>query len=148
MIRVVADTNVLASGFSGYGTPESPTVVLLDAWRNKHIQLIASASILHELERTLEKPYFAQRLATVEIARALYLVRNQSNFVHEIGDVRGVATTPADDLIPATAVAGGASHLVTGDRQLRSLDEYQGVRIVGPRTFVDWLAAGMSRDVG
>ena len=148
MIRVVADTNVLASGFSGYGTPESPTVVLVDAWRFKRIQLVASTPILDELKRTLEKPYFAQRLTTVEIARALYLVRNQSNFVHELEDVRGVATTPADDLILATAVAGGASHLVTGDRQLRNLGEYQGVRIVGPRAFVDWLDAGVAGDVG
>ena len=59
----------------------------------------------------------------------------------ELADVRGVATTPADDLILATAVAGAASHLVTGDRQPRNLGEYEGVRIVGPRAFVDWLAA-------
>ena len=64
-----------------------------------------------------------------------------THFVIELADVRGVATTPADDLILATAVAGEAGHLVTGDRQLRNLGEYEGVRIVGPRAFVDWLAA-------
>ena len=148
MIRVVADTNVLASGFAGYGTPESATVILLDAWRHKHIQLVASAPILNELKRTLENPYFAQRLTPVEIERALYLVRNRSNFVHDLGEVWGVATTPADDLILATAVAGEASLLVTGDRQLRNLGEYQGVRIVGPRAFVDWLGARVDEDVG
>ena len=66
----------------------------------------------------------------------------------ELADVRGAATTPADDLILATAVAGGASHLVTGDRQLLNLGEYRGVRIVGPRAFVDWLVAGVDGDVG
>ncbi|MDE2868360.1 MAG: hypothetical protein OXN91_06935 [Chloroflexota bacterium] len=66
----------------------------------------------------------------------------------ELADVRGVATTPADDLILATAVAGGAGHLVTGDRQLLNLGEYRGVRIVGPRAFVDWLGAGVDGDVG
>ena len=56
--------------------------------------------------------------------------------------------TPDDDLILATAVAGVASHLVTGDRQLRNLGEYQDVRIVGPRAFVDWLGAGVAGDLG
>ena len=59
----------------------------------------------------------------------------------ELADVRGVATTPADDLILAAAVSGGASYLVTGDRRNRNPGEYQGVRIVGPRGFVDWLGA-------
>lgn len=141
MIRVVADTNVLASGFAGYDAPESPAVELLDAWRYNRILLVASAPIVGELRRTLAKPYFAQRLSTVETRRALQLVRKRSDFVQRLADVRGVATTPADDLILATAVAGEAGHLVTGDRQLRNLGEYEGVRIVGPRAFVDWLAA-------
>ncbi|MDE2766696.1 MAG: hypothetical protein OXO54_05830 [Chloroflexota bacterium] len=66
----------------------------------------------------------------------------------ESADVRGVATTPADDLIVATAIAGEASYLVTGDRQLRNLGEYQGVRILGPRAFVDWLDAAVAGDAG
>ena len=137
MIRVVADTNVLASGFAGYDAPESPAVVIVEAWRYKRVQLVASPPIVTELRQTLEKPYFAQRFSTLEIQRALHLVRNRSDFVHELADVRGVATTPADDLILATAIAGEASHLVTGDCQLHNLGEYQGVKIVGPREFVD-----------
>ncbi|MYB76613.1 MAG: hypothetical protein F4X83_05860 [Chloroflexi bacterium] len=64
--------------------------------------------------------------------------------MNELADVRGVATTPADDLILAAAVSGGASYFVTGDRQNRSPGEYQGVRIVDPRAFVDWLIAGVA----
>ena len=140
MIRVVADTNVLASGLAGYDAPESPSALILDAWRIGRLQLVVSAPILAELRRTLAKPYFAQRFTTVEIERALHLMRHRSRFVHELADVRGVATTPDDDLILATAVAGEATHLVTGDRQLRNLGEYQGVRILRPREFLDWLA--------
>ena len=141
MIRVVADTNVLASGLTGYDAPASPVALILDAWRNDRLRLVASAPILAELRRTLTKPYFAQRLTTEEVDRALYLMRRRATFVFVLADVRGVATTPADDLILATAVAGKAPFLVTGDRQLRNLGEYQGVRILGPREFVDWLAA-------
>ena len=140
MIRVVADTNVLASGLAGYDALESPPALILDAWRNGRVQLVVSAPILAELRRTLAKPYFAQRFTTMEIERALHLMRHRSTFIHVLADVQGIATTPEDDLILATAVAGEASHLVTGDRQLRILGEYQGVTIVGPREFLDWLA--------
>ena len=141
MIRVVADTNVLASGLAAYDVDESPSVLILDAWRYGPLELVASAPIVAELRRTLAKPYFAQRFTTEEIERALYLVRHRSSFMDALADVRGVATTPEDDLILATAVTGKALFLVTGDRQLRNLGEYRGVRIAGPREFMDWLAA-------
>ena len=105
MIRVVADTNVLASGLAGYDAPESPPALILDAWRNGHLQLVASAPILRELRRTLAKSYLAQRLTPDEIHRALDLVRHRSSFVHVLADVQDIATTPEDDLILATAVA-------------------------------------------
>ena len=141
MIRVVADTNVLASGLAAYDVDESASALILDAWRYGPLELVASAPIVAELRRTLAKPYFAQRFTTEEIERALYLVRHRSSFMDALADVRGVATTPEDDLILATAVTGEALFLVTGDRQLRNLGEYQGVRIAGPREFMDWLAA-------
>ncbi len=141
MIRVVADTNVLASGLAAYHAEASPVALILDAWRYGSLDLVASAPIVAELRRTLAKPYFAQRFTTEEIERALYLVRHRSSFVQVLADVQGVATTPEDDLILATAVAGKAHVLVTGDRQLRNLGQYQGVRILGPRAFMDWLAA-------
>ncbi len=141
MIRVVADTNVLASGLAGYDALEGPAALLLRAWQQRRFDLVASVPIIDELERTLAKPYFTQRLGPRGARRALSFVRTRIHLVVELADVQGVATTPADDLILATAVAGAARHLVTGDRQLRNLGEYEGVRIVGPRAFVDWLAA-------
>ena len=141
MIRIVADTNVLASGLAGYDALEGPAAFVLRAWQQRRFDLVASGPILEELERTLAKPYFRQRLGPIGAQRALSFVHTEVHLVIELADVRGVATTPDDDLILATAVAGEASHLVTGDRQLRNLGEYQGVRILGPREFVDWLAA-------
>ena len=141
MIRVVADTNVLASGLAGYDALEGPAAFVLRAWQRRRFDLVASGPIFEELERTLAKPYFTQRLGPTGALQALSFVREGAFLVIQLADVRGVATTPADDLILATAVAGEALFLVTGDRQLRNLGEYQGVRIAGPREFMDWLAA-------
>jgi predicted nucleic acid-binding protein len=46
-----------------------------------------------------------------------------------------------DDLILATAVAGSADYLVTGDREPRALGSYEGIAILTPREFLDVLDA-------
>ena len=48
----------------------------------------------------------------------------------------GVATHPEDDLILSTAIVSKADYLVTSDRQLLALGEYEGVRIITPRDFL------------
>ena len=44
---------------------------------------------------------------------------------------RVVPEDPDDDLVLATAEAGDADYIVTGDRHLLSLKEFRGTRIVG-----------------
>jgi putative PIN family toxin of toxin-antitoxin system len=141
VIRVVADTNVLASGLAAYDALDGPAASVLRAWQRRRFDLIASAPIFAELQRTLAKPYFTRRLETSGARQALSFIRHGAHAVSALTAVHGVATTPEDDLILATAVTGKAHVLVTGDRQLRNLGEYQGVRILGPRAFMDWLAA-------
>jgi uncharacterized protein len=55
--------------------------------------------------------------------------------------VSGVCLDPDDDKYLAAAVEGRAAFIITGDRQLLALREYEGVRIVGPNTFLEALDA-------
>ena len=50
--------------------------------------------------------------------------------------VSGVATHPEDDLVLATAISGKADYLVTGDRQLLKLQEFEDVSIVSAAEFL------------
>jgi predicted nucleic acid-binding protein len=53
-----------------------------------------------------------------------------------------VPNDPKDDPIVATAVAGGADYLVTGDRRhLLVLREYEGIQMISPRDFLKILEA-------
>ncbi len=57
--------------------------------------------------------------------------------------LRVVKGDPDDDLFIATALAGGAPAVVSGDkRHLLALKEYAGVRIVDAATFVEELRIG------
>jgi putative PIN family toxin of toxin-antitoxin system len=53
----------------------------------------------------------------------------------------GICRDPDDDSLLGCAAAGGVEYLVTGDDDLLSLGQYQGVAIVEARHFLALLAA-------
>ena len=133
MIVAVLDTNVLVSGFSA---PAGVPGTLIDAWRQGAIQLVVSEPILAELAETWRDPYWEARFPPSERAAALELLRSEAIVTPITAQVSGVATHPEDDLILATAVAGGSSVLVTGDRKLQAIGTFRDVDIVSPRVFL------------
>lgn len=140
MIRAVLDTNVLASGFASHGEG-SPPVKILDAWRARFYVLIVSEHLLIELARTFEDRYFRRRLMPEDIAADLRLLHRQALTTDITVEVHGVATHQEDDLTLASAVSAHADCLVTGDKKLQALGNYQGVRIVSPREFLELLVS-------
>ena len=50
--------------------------------------------------------------------------------------VSGIASHAEDDLVLAAAVSARVDYLVTGDKQLLKLGQYEGVIIVSPRDFL------------
>lgn len=136
MIRAVVDTNALASGIIGTLLETSVPGHILRAWRAGAFALVVSEPILHELARTLHKPYFRRRLREAQLTAVLRLLREEAVVQALTVTVAGIATHPEDDCILATALSGHADYLVTGDRKLQDLEEYQGVRILSPRQFL------------
>ncbi len=136
MTRVVLDTNALASGAIAFqGTLAS----IIDAWRSGEFGLFVSPPILAELERTLEKPYFRQRLTAEQSSRFIVLLSRAATISPVTVQVQGVATHPEDDLVLATAISAKADYLVTGDANLQQLGSYESVTILSPREFLGLL---------
>ena len=136
MIRVTLDVNVPASGFPAEtGTPSA----LIQRWTDLEYELVLSAHILEGLERTWQKPYYRLRYSTERAGHALRLLRTAATIVVPAPTVSGVGEDEEDDLVLATAVAGNADYLVTGDKHLQGLILVQGVTIVSPRQFLDLL---------
>lgn len=102
--------------------------------------LIISEHILAELAETWSDPYWRARFSQAESDAAIALLRREAIVTALSIEISGVATHPEDDRILATAVAGGASFLVTGDRQLRALGAFRSVTILSPRAFLDQLS--------
>jgi putative PIN family toxin of toxin-antitoxin system len=137
VIRATIDTNILASGFIRPGPPPGQ---ILQAWRSAAFTLVLSAHILDELERTFEEPYCSRQLNPTQRAENLALLRAEALFIPIDIAISGVATHPEDGVVLATALSGGASHLVTGDVRFRTrVSEYQGVRLLSPTEFLEIL---------
>lgn len=133
MIRAVLDTNVLAAGLiTAGGTPGR----VLDRWTMGAFELVVSPPILVELERTLAKPYFRNRLEPEKAQQALDVFRAHAVVTRLTVAVNGIATHAADDLVVAAALSADAGYLVTGDAGLLGVKHYRGVGILTPRDFL------------
>jgi putative PIN family toxin of toxin-antitoxin system len=146
-IRAVLDTNVLVSGLMTEGSAPSE---ILDAWLAGHFTLVTSLYLVEELAHVLTYPRIAKRLRLDEQELATILDALLSRAEVTPGQLRlpGVARDPKDDAVVACAKEGVADCIVSGDQDLLVLGEYEGIRVVTPRQFVEMLASPGVRPAG
>lgn len=127
-MRLVLDTNVVASALLWGGTPRQ----LLQARREQRITLFTSLALLAELSDILGRRKFDHKIAA-SLMSVDQLVDRYADLASVVRPtaVVGVAPDPDDDVVIGTALAANAELVVTGDKGLRSVGEHRGVRIVG-----------------
>jgi hypothetical protein len=141
MLRVVLDTNQFVSSvLVRQGLPAQ----VLDAWRRREFLLITSPAIIAEIRSTLSYPRIRRKypLADDDVDRLVTLLEQDALVVPgKIKTPGAVPADPADDMVLACAVEGQADLIVSGDRHLLDLGEYQGIPIVTAREFLEQLQA-------
>lgn len=130
-MRVVFDTNVLLAGFATHGLCEALLVLVY----RDHI-VILSPHILDEVSRHYRGKFKATK---DQAAAVVAFLRSSSELVEPTAVPRGTLRDKDDLPVLGTAVAGGASCLVTGDQELLALGRFQGIDILSPRAFYDRL---------
>lgn len=134
MIGAVLDANILVSGIL---VPAGiPARILLAAFAGV-FSCFASEVIVREVLTSLGRDRVRRRYRVdpARISQIQQFLESDGILVPITVTVQGVASHPEDDLILATAVSAQADFLVTGDRQLLALGQYDGVQIVTPRDF-------------
>lgn len=86
-----------------------------------------------------EKLYDTFGFNADNVRAAVYDFRRYGREVQISGDLHVVTADPDDDMFIECAVVAGASMIVSGDTHLLRLIEYQGVRILNPGNFLNWL---------
>ena len=138
MIRGLLDANVLISAVIRPCGPPGRIVATLLSYQA--FELVLSHGILAEVERALSQPRIRKYLREPEHAH-LWLadIAAVADGVEDTGRVVGACRDPADDMVLAAALEGRASALVTRDRDLLALQEYEGLTILPPRVLLDLL---------
>lgn len=131
-MKVVIDTNVLMSGVFFGGTPGRT----LDAWRTGRFGIVISPLILDEYRRVGEE--LEARFGESGIGSIIDLVAIHASVIADTGAADGACRDPDDDKIIACAFQAGAL-VVTGDKDLLSIDGVLGVRVLSPRALMETL---------
>ena len=130
MTRLVLDTNVIVSGLI---SPGGAPAALLDMVRRGRARLVTSPAQLDEVDDVLARP----RLRRFLTPGAVEIFSDTLDASAEVvaGELPIVTDSPdpADNLILATAIAGAAELLASGDkRHMLALGSIRGIPIVTP----------------
>jgi putative PIN family toxin of toxin-antitoxin system len=130
-LRCVFDTNVLVSALL---KPESkPRQALELAARSGNMLL--SFATLAELSEVLTRQWLRQ-FVSEEIVRSFLAGLTLDAELVDV-DVRIVACRDAkDDKFLELAVSGRATHIVTGDSDLLTMNAFRGIQIISPNAFL------------
>lgn len=137
-MRLVLDTNVVVSAILWGGRPR----LLLQARREKRVELYTSTPMLAELTDILSRRKFEMKIAA-SLLTVDQLVDRYAELVQVVRPTPTprIASDPDDDVVIGTALAAKADLLVTGDRPLLLMERYQAVRIVGVAKTLELIAA-------
>jgi len=131
MIRaVVIDTNVFVSSFLG-GNPRK----IIDLWKNEEIVLCLSRDILDEYIDVLQRVGLRDQSELQELLSLLSKGFN-IHFTTRTPNISVVKEDPDDDKFIECAVALEAEFIITGDKALRRMREYMGIKILTPQEFL------------
>lgn len=129
-IKVVIDTNVLISAVI---SSEAPNQILKLVEAGK-IKSITSLEIIKELDDVLSRDKF-DFISEPEKER----YTDKLLLISEITDPKtniNIVRDPEDNKFIECAIEEGADYIISGDQDLLEQEEYKGIKIVKPATFI------------
>lgn len=129
-MRVLLDTNVLVAALVARGVCTD----LVEHCVRQHV-VISSQPLLNELRDVLTRKLH-QRSADVRAAVRLF--EEKFVCVEPLALDSPTCRDRDDDVVLATALAGGAAAIVSGDQDLLILDPFRSIRVLAPAAFWKW----------
>lgn len=130
-MSIVFDTNVLVAAFTSIGLCHQAYEYAL-----ARTDIVTARRLLDELHNTLTGKMKIDRSLADEILAEL---ANELEIVEPVPLLKSICRDEDDDWVLATALAGHSDIIVTGDKDLLVLKQFQGIKILSPRQFVEWM---------
>ena len=131
MIRVVVDTNIFISSFFG-GNPRK----IIDLWKSGQVILCLSRPIIDEYVEVLRRMGL-QNEHELEELLSLFAHGFHVLFTAKTPNLNVVEKDPDDDKFLECAVALNSKFIISGDKALREIKDYMGIKIQSPKQFLD-----------
>lgn len=134
--RAVVDTNLFISGIFG---KDSYAAWLQDLWINEEFELATSIEIMKEVSRVLQYPKIIKRFHPKEetLKRFFRLVFRKAVITKDVYKTDRITDDPEDNKILACALEAKADFIVSGDKHLRNLKQFHGIKIMDAKGFVE-----------
>jgi len=134
--RAVIDTNLIVSG-----TAKSNTVPhrLVEGWRKKEYLLVTSIPILTEIKEVLDRKEIQSHffLKSEDIQEIMQRLSTQTIITPGSLVIDIIKDDPDDNKFISAAIEGNASYIISGDKHLLNIEEYQGIKILKARNFLE-----------
>lgn len=131
MQKVVFDTNIYISALHFQGSIPRKILELADA---SVFSLLISKQIIAEIRGVL-RVKFKYELPKLDLMEELIL--SICELVEPKNRINFIKADPDDDNILECAVEGKAEFIISGDHHLLKIKEYQGIKIINARTFLE-----------
>ena len=134
--KAVVDTSVMVSvAFAKEGLAKE----LRDLFAEKAFTLVTSKEILAELYRVLHYPRIRKQFHPSEedVDEFIGLILEKALLTPGSYSLHRIKDDPTDDMFLACAMEGKADYIVSRDPHLRNLKQFQGIKIIDVKGFVE-----------
>ena len=130
-MKLVLDTNIFISSFFWGGNPRKLMTRIIDGKDT----LFVSNEILDEVLSVMARPKFG--ISHRQITHFIDSIEEISCHVTLSGIIQGVCRDSDDDKILECAVLGGVDFIISGDSDLLSIKEFQGIPVLAASEYIE-----------
>jgi uncharacterized protein len=126
-VRVILDANVVIAAAASRGLCEAVFELCLE----RH-QMVACEGLLSEVRGKLSRKL---RLPPAIVDEYLRLLRDHAEILEPTKVKAGLCRDPTDEMVLGLVIPGRVDVIISGDKDLLVLKQYEAARICAPREF-------------
>jgi putative PIN family toxin of toxin-antitoxin system len=130
-MKLVLDTNIFISSFFWGGNPRKIMTRIIDGKDTLYV----CNEILNETHFVMARPKFNVTYRLIN--HFINSIEEIANRVIISGTIQGVCRDSDDDKILECAVIGNVDFIISGDRDLLSLKEFQGIPVISAAEYIN-----------
>jgi len=124
-MNIILDTNVLISALLGKNLRERLEPIMVDP----EIRLLVCTQLLDEFMEVIQRPKFEHLVSKTQITTYLDFLHPKFEHIELVSNV-SLCRDKEDDFLLTLARDGKATYLITGDKDLITIDTFEQTRIV------------------